>query len=99
MFAPYNSFQPYMDNKKLDGFVKTFYDHPTFCKDLCDSCKYCEKYAMKCIDRSSVEELNKQALDFYTAYDDYTHGIRRHVRSTSRNEGFTNTELDCEFEF
>jgi len=72
IFAPYNSFQPYLENKKLEGFIKAFYDKPDFCKDTCDSCGYCEGYARKSMDPSQVVELNAKAHSFYKSYDGYT---------------------------
>ena len=35
IFAPYNAFQPYIDNKKLEGFVQRFFQHPLEMKRKC----------------------------------------------------------------
>ncbi|WP_167957206.1 U32 family peptidase [Anaerosporobacter faecicola] len=79
IFAPYNSFQPYVDNKKLDGFVKMFYDKPDFCKDICHSCGYCESYAKKSMNSNEVKELNEKALRFFGEMDTYTKMVNRYL--------------------
>lgn len=78
LFAPYNSFQPYINNKKLDGFVKRFYDYPNFCNDLCGACGYCESIAKMCMDLEQVEDLNAKALEFYGSMDNFTKEVRTH---------------------
>lgn len=98
IFAPYNSFQPYIENKKLDGFVKAFYENPGFCRDMCDSCGYCEGYAQKSTDQRSVEELNGKALEFYKNYDSYTKLLDKY-RQTHSKKLFSEAELDCDFDF
>lgn len=48
IFAPYDTeHQPYIDNKSLDGYVKAFYSNEVRCKQLCESCKYCESFMRK----------------------------------------------------
>jgi collagenase-like PrtC family protease len=98
LFAPYNSFQPYMDNKKLDGFIKTFYIKPDFCKDMCDSCGYCESYARKCMETNHVEELNAKALSFYSNMDSYTK-VLRNYRGTQQKKLSDEGELNLDFDF
>ena len=99
LFAPYNSFQPFIDNKKLDGFVKTFYDNPSFCSDTCDSCKYCESYAKKSMDFDSTENLNREASNFYNAYDDYTLFVNKHTLKANSRELFDEKDLNFEYDF
>ena len=72
IFAPYTSFQPYINNKKLDGFVKRFFDDPTFCQNTCRTCGYCESYARKSMDPEETGELNQQALSYFSEVDGYT---------------------------
>lgn len=72
IFAPYTSFQPYIDNKKLDHFVKKFFDDPDFCRNVCARCKYCERFAKKSMDQGQAAELNKKALAYFEEVDNYT---------------------------
>ncbi len=98
IFAQYNSFQPYVDNKKLDGYVKMFYDQPDFCKDICDSCGYCENYARKCMESNHVEELNAKALNFYRNMDGYMKALKN-CRGTQEKKLFDEGELNPDFDF
>jgi hypothetical protein len=41
------SFDLYIDNKKLDGFMNFF--HKGLCQRDCNTCNYCDKYAKKAI--------------------------------------------------
>lgn len=61
LFSPYNAFQPYINNSKLDGFIQRFYQNDSFCSNLCDTCGYCLEYAKKSIDMCQLNELNKKA--------------------------------------
>jgi collagenase-like PrtC family protease len=72
IFAPYSSFQPYIDNQKLDGFVKRFFDDPGFCRNTCAGCGYCESFARRCMSMEETEELNKEALAYFNEIDNYT---------------------------
>ncbi len=98
IFAKYNSFQPYIDNKKLDGYVKRFYDEPDFCKDVCDSCGYCENYARKCMEYHEVEELNSKALSFYRNIDGFTKTLKNY-QETNEKKIFDESELNLDFDF
>jgi hypothetical protein len=71
IFAPYTAFQPYIHNKKLDGFIKTFFDNPGFCKNICTNCNYCESFAKKSLDLEQAENLNQQALSYFEGVDAY----------------------------
>jgi collagenase-like PrtC family protease len=72
MFAPTNSFRIYVDNRKLDGFLKPFFDRANFCKNDCANCHYCEATIKKCVDLDRTGEIIKLANDFYTQYDPFT---------------------------
>lgn len=72
LFAPYNAFQPYIDNKQLDHFIERFYCYPNACTDLCQTCGYCASYAKKAMHPDEVEQLNKQAQKFYREYDKFS---------------------------
>ena len=71
LFAPYNSFQCYIDNKKLDGFVEHMYKNEGFCAEICDHCNYCNSYAQKSINLEKAEKLNKKAKLFFESLDTY----------------------------
>lgn len=71
LFAPYNSFQPCIDTKKLDGFVEKFFTNTEYCQEMCGKCGWCEKYAKKSIDFHQAEKLNAIALEYYHEKDKY----------------------------
>lgn len=75
IFAPYNSFQPYIDNKKLNGYVDQFLIEP--CNNICGECGYCKKFADKAINATEGNYLNKQAKAFYESYDQFGKEIKR----------------------
>lgn len=47
----------YIDNKKLDGFIRPFVDHEGFCKNMCDSCGYCDSFVDKAMDVSKIDRF------------------------------------------
>ena len=71
MFATENSFQVYVDNRKLDDYLKPFYEKEGFCKSNCDKCGYCENYIKKCIDPDETRKIMDLAKNFYRDYDPY----------------------------
>jgi collagenase-like PrtC family protease len=71
MFAKLTSFSVYVDNKKLDGFIKPFFEIENFCKNNCSQCRYCESFAKKCIDYDQAKEVVELAKKFYNDYDQY----------------------------
>lgn len=71
MFANLTGFKVHVDNKKLEGFIKPFYEKENFCKNNCPTCGYCESFAQKCIDLKAAREIVKMAKDFYKDYDQY----------------------------
>lgn len=77
LFNPYNGFQPYIDNKKLDGFVERFYLKHDFCEDDCDSCGYCNMFATKSTNIENASILNENALKFYSEYDQYSSLLKK----------------------
>jgi collagenase-like PrtC family protease len=100
IFAPYNAFQPYIDNKKLDGFVQRFFDHPDCCQNVCDSCHYCLDYAKKSMDTEKAAEINRQALEFYQKYDEYTKAIHTSEKENVKvKKLFAAQELNLEYDF
>lgn len=65
LFQPYNSFQPYIDNKKLENFIKPFYDNKDFCQGICENCGYCLGYLEKASDLNKVRATNALAYQLY----------------------------------
>ena len=82
----------------MDGFVKKFYEKPDFCKDMCDSCGYCESYARKCMESKQVEELNAKALSFYRNIDGYTEALKNY-QGTQQKKLIDEGELNLDFDF
>jgi len=65
LFMPYiakNTYQPYVDNSKLEGFIAPFFNDPNHCTGDCDKCGYCEAFAELSIDRASAEEMRMRVL-------------------------------------
>jgi len=71
MFSKLTSFSVYVDNKKLEGFIKPFFEKENFCKNNCPTCHYCETFAKKCIDYDKAGQVLNFARDFYNDYDQY----------------------------
>lgn len=69
LFAPVSSFKAPVDNKKLGGFIKHFYDHPGFCGHDCEKCRFCQSFAQKSIDAGKVEEVYLLAKEYYSKID------------------------------
>lgn len=99
IFAPYNAYQPRIDNAKLDGFIDAFLNNPSFCRDMCSSCGYCEKFAYKAMNIESVTELNKKAIEFYRGYDRYTKLVNDKVQDVSTKKLFSENDLNVGFDF
>lgn len=100
IFAPYNAFQPYIDNKKLDGFVEKFFREPDFCRNVCDSCNYCKRVAARCMDPEKTAALNRQALEFYHKYDQYTKIIHTGQKQPVKvKKLFAEAQLKGEYDF
>lgn len=99
IFAPYTTFQPYIDNKKLEGFVKTFFHDPYFCKNTCATCKYCEGYARKSMKVKEVEELNREALAYFEEIDGYKQELANAEEiEKSREKPFQSQPYNFDFE-
>lgn len=71
MFASHSSFNIYIDNKKLDGFIRTFYEHGDFCKHRCEICNYCNSFAKKCLDEEEVKKMYGTTYRFYSEFDEF----------------------------
>ena len=71
MFSPTNSFMVYLDNQKLDGYIKPFVENPGFCKNDCGNCHYCDIFVEKCLDLKKARETFDLATEFYLKYDHF----------------------------
>ncbi len=76
MFGNLTSFKVFVDNKKLDGFIKPFVEKENFCKNNCAKCGYCAAFARKCIDYKQAEEVVELARQFYRDYDQFQEMLR-----------------------
>ncbi len=98
MFAQLSSFKVAVDNKKLDGFIKPFYEKENFCKNDCLKCNYCETFSKKCIDYDQANEVIELAKDFYGKYDSFTTMIEsidyRDTENTQEDDLAIDFELD-----
>jgi collagenase-like PrtC family protease len=70
-FSPTNSFSVYLDNKKLDGFIAPFIEKNDFCKNDCESCRYCDAYVRKGTDYDETKEVFDLAGEFYSSFDQF----------------------------
>lgn len=77
MFNFRYSFKIFIDNKKLDGFLKPFYEKPGFCRLDCTGCDYCDAYAAKYLDSEETQETLHLGKQFYRQYDEFRGLIRR----------------------
>lgn len=68
--SPY-AFKINLDNQKLDGYIKYFYDNPGICKRDCNRCRYCDTFIKKRLDYEGALEINRLAVAFYNDYDQY----------------------------
>ncbi|WP_257675400.1 U32 family peptidase [Clostridium felsineum] len=85
LFNNQNSFSPNIDNKKLDGFIKPFYEKKDFCKNDCGACNYCNNFAQKCMSIQQVSETNKIATEFYNEYDKYINLVKKLTNDEENN--------------
>lgn len=99
IFAPYNAFQPYIDNKKLDGFLHAFFANPMFCRGICSQCNYCDSYSFKSMDIDSVLDINKKSMEFYNKYDNYNKLLKKEKENEIITSLFDSTDMDFDFKY
>ncbi len=85
MFAPVSSFTVPVDNKKLEGYIKHFYDKPGFCRRDCSTCRFCESFAKKCIDAGKLAEVFQLARDYYSQSDPVKENVDAVIAAYSQN--------------
>nr|WP_314464351.1 U32 family peptidase [uncultured Clostridium sp.] len=93
LFAPTNSFDVYVDNKKLDGFIKPYTLSDRFCNSNCSSCNHCELFAEKAITSVDAKEVLKKSTRFYTESDIFT----KMIKDTERTE-VNSIQVEVEFD-
>lgn len=69
LFTSHNANQYFIDNKKLNGFIKKFYDESEFCRDMCEECHYCETF--DCTEHVKVERINSLVRRTLKENDDF----------------------------
>ena len=84
MFSPTNSFQIYVDNKKLDNFIEPFVKINGFCKNNCLECNYCEKFAKEHMDYQDIDKVFQLAENFYNQYDQFNNMVKEVETSKCR---------------
>jgi collagenase-like PrtC family protease len=86
LFAPVSSFRVPVENKKLDGFIKHFYDNPDFCRRDCAACRYCESFAKKIIDAETLEKVYRLAREYYSRLDPVKENVDAVIAACSQRE-------------
>lgn len=69
LFAPVSSFKISVDNKKLEGFIRHFYENSDFCRHDCEKCRYCESFAKRIIDTEKLKNIYRLAKEYYSEFD------------------------------
>ncbi|WP_054742448.1 U32 family peptidase [Cellulosilyticum ruminicola] len=95
MFHDINKFKIYLDNKKLEGFIKPFVEKDDFCAHDCEKCKYCDNFSEKVIDYKKAEEVIQYAKDFYNEFDKFTVELRKDINEDQKDK---DAQLDIEFD-
>ncbi len=98
MFNPTTHFRVFVDNKKLDGFIKPFYQKENFCKDNCEHCGYCESFARKCIEENQLKEVYHTAKEFFSQYDKFTRMLEHIIDGTAASKKKDNSHFDVAFD-
>lgn len=98
MFAPQNNFRIPVANKKLDGFIKPYYEINGFCRNNCSGCRHCEIYAAKAVDMEKAGQVIHLANEFYNEHDEFD----KMIRNLAENEGRSSeqpVDIDINFDF
>jgi len=91
IFAPYNSFQPYINNKALDGFIEKFVKYPESCSGICDKCNYCSTYAKKAISVEEHSYLNDKAIEYFNGTDTLKSILKNNEKDNDFDDVFNMT--------
>ena len=71
LFAPTTHFKTRIANKKMTDFIKPFVEKEDFCARDCPACRYCDRFAEKCIDHKEAGTVSSMANTFYNQYDSF----------------------------
>lgn len=71
MFQPRFNLRVSLDNNKLDGFLKPFFENEIFCRSDCSHCRYCEMFAKKCIDNKKMQQFINGIERFCDEHDEF----------------------------
>lgn len=64
----------YIDNKKLNDFIRPFVENEDFCKDKCDKCGYCDEFVDRAVNLSNTERFRKYVNS--DRYDKFSHDLK-----------------------
>lgn len=96
IFAPAN-FRTYIDNKKMNDFIKPFYQKEHFCKNDCDNCNYCKNYALQHIDVDEFNRVSTLVKKFYSEYDKFKNLVDDTCKDDSKSEDSLSIDIDFDF--
>lgn len=99
LFAPINTFNIFVDNKKLKDFIKPFAGSDNFCARDCPACNYCETFAKKCIDLREADEVGRSALQFYRQYDQFNRMLKEIKIPENKKMSPLQNKLDVDGDF
>ncbi|MCU0286589.1 MAG: U32 family peptidase [Acidobacteria bacterium] len=86
LFAPVSSFNFAVDNKKMDGYIKHFYEHRDFCRNDCLACRFCQSFAKDKIDSVKLEEVHRLAEAYFREFDPLKKNIETLLTSINENK-------------
>lgn len=75
-FIPNYKLKVGLDNQKLDGYIKPFFETPGFCKEDCKRCGYCDAFAKNGINYERINRINMIANKYVTEYDQFTNLLK-----------------------
>jgi collagenase-like PrtC family protease len=97
-FAPLNHFKVHVQNKKLEGFIKPFFEKEHFCIRDCTECDYCDRFAENCVDLREAGEVCDLAQKFYQEFDHFKDVIHHQIPQKTKIKE-TELEQNGDFEF
>lgn len=94
VFAPTNTFMPYIENKVLDDYLKPFVSNPNHCNNDCNECGYCSAYVSKYLNREAINGLCTKGMDFYSNRDLFRKIAQNSIDDDFSEEEFFNDEFN-----
>ncbi len=77
LFSTHFRYKYYVDNKKLDGFVKGFFENRNLCRNDCEHCNYCKTFAEKSVvfdERTLLLQQSSKMFD--THFNEYKQMVK-----------------------